>query len=129
MIGIWQAYSDIYLYAVGAAMLAGFGIPLLAAPLRWAQAFRWDTSHAGNLVVAFGRSLGLMIALVAVFAFKAAAAPQAKPFFFDFLLWLVAANAALHIYGAIRRIQPITENFEIILWIVLFLATLCFYPV
>jgi len=35
---------------------------------------------------------------------------------------------ALHAYGAIKKIQPVTETVEIILWVVLFLVTLCFYP-
>jgi hypothetical protein len=38
MIGIWQSYSDAYLYVAGVAMLATFGIPLLVVPLRWARA-------------------------------------------------------------------------------------------
>ena len=36
MIGILQSYSDVYLYIMGAAMLAAFGIPLIFVPMRWA---------------------------------------------------------------------------------------------
>lgn len=128
MIGIWQSYSDIYLYVAGAAMLVAFGIPLLFVPLRWARAFRWEAPQPKNLAEFLGRSLGIFIALLAVFAFKAAASPAAKPFFFDLMLWVLAAMAALHIYGAIRKTQPITETVEIVLWVVMFLVTLCFYP-
>jgi len=128
MIGIWKSYSDIYLYVVGAAMLVAFGLPLLIIPLRWAKVFRWEIPHPENLVVTLGRSLGLSISLVAIFAFKAVSTPEAKPFYFDFLLWLLATNGILHLYGAIKKTQPLTETIEILLWVVLFLVTLCFYP-
>jgi hypothetical protein len=128
MIGIWQSYSDVYLYIAGVAMLATFGLPLLLIPLRWARFFRWEVAQPENLVVFLGRSLGIIIALLAIFAFKVTASPAVKPFFFDLMLWLFAAMLALHAYGAIRKTQPMTETIEISLWVFLFLITLCFYP-
>ena len=128
MIGVWQSYSDIYLYVVGVTMLATFGIPLLFAPLRWARVFRWEVPQPENLVVFLGRSVGIFISLFAIFAFKATASPAAKLFFFDQMLWLLVAMTALHAYGAIRKTQPITETVEIVLWVAMFLVTLCFYP-
>lgn len=128
MIGIWQSYSDTYLVVAGVAMLVAFGIPLLVVPLRWARVFRWEVPQPENLVVFLGRSMGIFISLMAVFAFKAAASPAAKPFFFDLMLWLFVAMILLHAYGAIRKTQPITETVEILLWIFLFVITLCFHP-
>ena len=52
----------------------------------------------------------------------------AQPFIFELLLWLLVGMLALHVYGAIRREQPMTETIEIALWIVLILATLAFLP-
>jgi hypothetical protein len=128
MVGIWQSYSDIFLYVIGAAMLIAFGIPLTIVPLHWARVFRWEVSQTDNLTVFLGRSLGIFISLIAIFAIKATSEPAAKPFFFDLMLWLIAAMTILHAYGAIRKIQPITETVEIALWVVLFLITLSFYP-
>ena len=128
MIGIWQSFSDVYLYVIGVAMLATFGIPLLIVPLRWARVFRWEVPQPENLVVFLGRSLGIFISLMAVFAFKVTYSPAAKPFFFVLMLWLIVAMIVLHAYGAIRKTQPITETVEIVLWVILFLITLCFYP-
>jgi hypothetical protein len=128
MIGIWKSYSDIYLYIAGVAMLVTFGIPLMVVPLRWARVFRWEVPTPENLVVFLGRSLGIFISLLAVFAFKVTSSPAAKPFFFDLMLWLFVAMIALHAYGAIKKTQPLTETVEISLWVVLFLITLCFYP-
>jgi len=100
MVGIWRSYSDIYLYVAGVAMLAAFGIPLLVVPLRWARAFRWEVPQPENLVVFLGRSVGIFISLLAVFAFKVTTTPAAKPFFIDLMLWLFVAMIALHCYGA-----------------------------
>ena len=128
MIGIWQSYSNVYLVVAGVAMLATFGVPLLVVPLRWARFLRWEVPQPENLVVFLGRSLGILISLLAIFAFKVTGSPAAKPFFFDLMLWLFVAMIALHGYGAIRKTQPVTETVEIGLWVVLFLITLCFYP-
>jgi hypothetical protein len=128
MVGIWQSYSDVYLYVLGVAMLAAFGIPLVVVPLQWARAFRWAVPQPENLTVFLGRSLGVLLSLLAVFAIKVTSSPVAKPFFFELMLWLLVAMIALHAYGAIKKTQPITETMEIALWIVLLLITLCFYP-
>ncbi len=128
MIGAWQAHATFYLVVAGIAMLAGFGIPLLVAPTTWARMFRWEVPPSGTLVTFLGRSLGVFICVVATYALRAAVTPQAQPFFLELMLWLVAGMIVLHVYGAIKRAQPITETVEIALWVVLVLATLAFYP-
>jgi hypothetical protein len=128
MIGIWKSYSDVYLYIAGIAMLIAFGIPLVVVPLRWARVLRWEIPKPENLVVFLGRSLGIFISVIAIFAFKVTGSLVAKPFYFDLMLWVLGTMGALHVYGAIRKTQPITETMEISLWVVLFLMTLCFYP-
>ena len=109
-------------------MLAAFGIPLLVAPMSWARLMRWEIPPPGQLVIFLGRSLGLLICVVGAYAFKAAGTPQAQPFFFQLILWLFVGMIGLHVYGAIKRVQPITETIEIGLWVVLLLVTLAFYP-
>jgi len=128
MVGIWAAYANIYLIVAGVAILAAFGIPLLIVPIHWARALRWQTLHADNLTVFLGRSLGAVLIVLAVFAFKATGSPATQPFFFDLLLWMLALMGLLHMYGAITKTQPITETVEIALWVILFILTLCFYP-
>jgi hypothetical protein len=128
MIGIWQDYAEFYLVVAGIAMLGVFGIPLLVAPMTWARLLRWEIPPPGQLVIFLGRSLGLFICVVAAYAFKVAATPQAQPFFFELMLWLFVGMIGLHVYGAIRKAQPITETMEIALWVLLFLVTLAFCP-
>ncbi|MCX6027547.1 MAG: hypothetical protein NTY23_15090 [Chloroflexi bacterium] len=129
MVGIWQAYAGTYLIVAGIAMLATFGIPLLTVPMSWARLMRWEIPPPGQLVTFLGRSLGLFVSVIAVYAFKVAVTPQAQPFFFQLMLWLFVAMIGLHVYGALKRVQPITETIEIGLWVVLLLVTLAFYPV
>jgi len=128
MIGIWKSYSDAYLIIAGVAMLATFGLPILLVPMSWARVFRWEVPQPRNLVIFLGRSLGVFISIVAIFAFKVAQTPTAKPFYFDLMLWIFGGMILLHGYGAIRKTQPRTETLEILLWVVLSLITLCFYP-
>lgn len=82
LIGIWQAYAGEYLIVAGAAMLAAFGIPLLVAPMSRARLICWEIPPLGQLATFLGRSLGLFTCVVAVYAFKAAATPQAQPYLF-----------------------------------------------
>ena len=128
MIGIWSSYADIYLIITGIAMLVAFGIPLILVPMRWASLFRWDVSQPGNLVIFLGRSLGIFITVIALYAFRVSQIPSAMPFFFELMLWTFVGMILLHVYGAIRKIQPVTETIEIGLWVILCLVTLCFYP-
>jgi hypothetical protein len=129
MTGIWKDYSNIFLIIAGVAMLLAFGLPLMFAPMRWARVFRWEIPQQQTLAVFLGRSVGIFIAIMAIFAFKVTQMPEAKPFYFDLMLWTFAGMLILHIYGALRKAQPVTETLEIIVWVVLGLVTLCFYPV
>jgi hypothetical protein len=128
MIGMFNSYLPIYLYVVGIAMMIGFGIPLLIVPMQWARLFRWEIPQPQELTVFLGRSVGVFISVLAVFAFRVANNPAAQPFFFDLLLWIIAGSLLIHVYGALRKAQPITETVEILVWILLFITTLTFYP-
>ena len=109
-------------------MLLTFGIPLTFAPLRWARLFRWVVPQTQELVTFLGRSLGIFISVMGIFAFIVIQTPAAMPFYFDLILVLFGGMILLHVYGAIRKAQPITETFEILLWVLLGLVTLGFYP-
>jgi hypothetical protein len=128
MIGIWASYNNIYLIVAGVVMLAAFGLPLTLAPMSWAQIFRWELPQPQNLTAFLGRSMGVIISIIAIFAFKVTQTPEAKPFYFDLMLWIFGGMILLHVYGAIRKTQPVTETIEILMWVFLSTITLCFYP-
>lgn len=128
MLGIWNAYTNIFLIVAGVAMLIAFGLPMMLAPMSWARVFRWELPQSQKLASFLGRSLGLLICIMAIFAFKAIQNLAAQPFFFDLMLWIFGGMIILHVYGAIRKTQPITETLEILLWVVLGVVSICFYP-
>jgi hypothetical protein len=128
MVGMWESYAGAFLIVTGVATLAGFGIPLLVVPMTWARLMRWQIPPPGQLVTFLGRSLGIFTSVVGVYAFRAAGMPQAQPFFFELMLLVFVGMIGLHVYGALKRAQPITETMEIGLWIVLFVLALAFFP-
>jgi hypothetical protein len=128
MVGMWNPYLHIYLYVLAVGMLIGFGIPLVLVPLQWARLFRWEVSQPEQLAAFLGRSVGIFVCVLSVFAFRVVNTPAVQPFYFDMLLGIISGSILIHIYGAIRRTQPITETIEILLWFFLLFATLAFYP-
>jgi len=111
MVGVWSAYSSQYLYVVAIGILAAFGLPMLIAPITFARILR-----------------GGLASVVAVFGFKAAGVPALLPFYYQMTIAAFCILTLVHIYGAIRKIQPITETLEIAFWFGLIVVTLCFYP-
>lgn len=129
MIGSLQDYAGTYLILAGLSMLILFGLPLLLAPMAWARLFRWQIPPPPSQLVTFlGRSVGLFISVIALYFLRVSAIPRAQPFFFELMLWLFVGMIGLHVYGAIKRVQPVTETLEIGLWVILAMVTLAFYP-
>jgi len=108
--------SSLFLIALGALMLAAFALPMVLAPLRWAGWLRWRLPQETDLAVYFGRCLGAVAGLVALASLAVAQRPELQPAWFDFLLANGIAMILVHSWGAIRRIQPMTETVEILFW-------------
>ena len=128
MKGLWGDHSQQYLYVLSVGTLLLFGLPILIRPLGWARLFRWPIPEQTDLANYFGRCLAGLICVLAFFAYRAGTEPQLQPFFFDLLLSSFAVMVAIHLYGAIKKIQPLSETIEIAYWLFLFFLTLCFYP-
>jgi hypothetical protein len=113
-------FASWFLWCAGAGMLVFFAIPLLLFPLRWARWFGWKIPAETDLVVYFGRCVGgLAIALI-YGAFRGAPAPGKSGVLFDVILAALALMVVVHVWGALRRAQPWTENAEIVLYALLF---------
>jgi hypothetical protein len=78
MIGIWKSYNDIYLIIAGIAMLLAFGLPMIFAPAGWARLFRWEFPQSHHLVVFLERSMGIVITIIAIFAYRVIQIPAAN---------------------------------------------------
>jgi VIT1/CCC1 family predicted Fe2+/Mn2+ transporter len=89
---------------------------------------QWNIPDNTDLAVYFGRCLGAFILIVELIAFRAAITGEGLLFVFEVLIAVFSFMLVVHIYGAIKKIQPITETLENVLWIVLLVLTLCFFP-
>ena len=128
MIGAWSEFSAAFLVAVGLGAIVLLGIPLLIRPLLWATAMRWALPADDDLTVYLGRSLGAVICVLSVFAVVAARDAAVQPFFFQITIASFAVTAVVHVWGALRGIQPRTETAETVAWIALAVLGLLCYP-
>ena len=128
MIGLWNAYATEYLYVVAIGTLLLFGIPLFLWPIRWAKVLCWQIPNHTDLAVYFGRCLGGVICVMGILAFTASSSPITQKFFFNLILGNFIAMLIVHVYGAIKKIQPVSETYEIIYWALMLILNLFFYP-
>ena len=128
MIGVWGEYAKEYLYVVAIGSCLFFGLPMVFIPLRWARIFQWIIPEHTHLTIYFGRCLGGIICVMAVFAIVATRNATTLQFFYGFILVNFIVMIFVHIYGAIKKIQPKAETLEILYWLGLAIATLLFYP-
>jgi hypothetical protein len=128
MIGLWSEHAGTFLVILASATLLLFGLPMFFWPLRWAAALGWRIPEHTHLAIYFGRCLAGLVLVLGAFAFRAAFTPALRPFFFDMMLAAFGILVAVHAWGAIRRIQPLSETIEIAFWLALFVLALLFYP-
>ena len=128
MMGLWASHSHLFLLTIGILVLVAFAVPMTLSPIGWAKLLRWRSPDHTDLAVYFGRCLGCVATVIAVFSIRAASRPEMQLFFFEFLLAGFVLITAVHIYGAFRKIQPMTETLEIAFWSALVVLTLIFWP-
>jgi hypothetical protein len=129
MLGHWGAYAQMYLLVLMAATTVVFALPIFLAPLKWARWFGWTIPQQTDLAVYFGRCLGAFILIVELLMLRAAVSGTGLIFTFQVLLAVSAFMIVVHAWGALLRIQPISETLEIGMYGGLALLTILFYPV
>ena len=129
MFGLFNEYSILYLYIVAVATFLLFGLPMFLWPLKWAKPFKWIIPEHPHLAIYFGRCLGGIICSMAIFAFIATKHETTLRFFYQFILVNFFIMILIHVYGAIKKIQPKAETIEIVFWVLMVVLTLLFYPV
>jgi hypothetical protein len=128
MIGMYSEHSDTFLRVVTIAMTLAFSIPITIMPLTWARILRWDLDEKPHLALYFGRSLGVLALVMSWAGWHAAGHAAVQPFFFNMLISLTVLMIAVHVAGALQKVQPWTETAEILLWAVLAVMGFLFYP-
>ncbi|NUB16839.1 hypothetical protein GAY28_33020 [Azospirillum brasilense] len=128
MLGIYAQHAQTYLLVLMIGTTFFFALPIFIAPLAWARLMLWSIPQDTDLAVYFGRCLGAFILIVEFLMLRGATTVEATAYAFDVLFGLFGLMLAVHVYGAIRRIQPITETLEIGFWALLLLLNTWFYP-
>ena len=129
MLGIWGAHAQTYLLFLMVVTTAVFALPIFLAPLRWARWFGWKIPQQTDLAVYFGRCLGAFILIVELLMLRAAVDGTGLIFTFQVLLAVSVLMIVVHVWGALLRIQPVSETLEIGMYSGLALLTVLFYPV
>jgi len=126
--GSLSQYAVHYLATLMVGTTFLFALPIFIAPINWARLMLWRIPDDRDLAIYFGRCLGAFILIVELLMLRAVTMGNGVTYTFDVLFCVFGLMLLVHIYGAIRRIQPITETLEIGLWTVLLMLNTVFYP-
>ena len=128
MIGIWSAHAQTFMLVFAILALFAFVIPMIFAPMFWARMLLWNIPEDTDLAVYSLRSLGSLGLAVLLITFRAAISGEGLLLIYELFVPFFALMVLVHFYGAIKKIQPITETLEIGFWLVLLVLALCFMP-
>ena len=128
MIGIWAEHARTFLLVFGIAAGLAFAVPIFLMPITWARAFRWNIPDDTDLAIYFGRCLGVLAVVLTLFVLRAGLTGDSLVLMFQIMIPVFVGMTLVHIWGALRRIQPMTETIEIAFWAGLVLLALLFYP-
>lgn len=128
MIGLWTAYSQDFLLWLAIGTTLVFALPIFCVPLLWARLMGWAIPRETHLAIYFGRCLGAFILIVEALMLRAALTGEALHFTYEVLAAVAALMILVHIYGALRRIQPLSETLEIGFYSGMLVVTLLCWP-
>lgn len=129
MLGLWSAYSQLFLIVLVCVTSLVFALPIFLVPLTWARWFGWRIPQERDLAIYFGRCLGAFILVIEALMLRAGLNGEGLLFTYQVLLGVAALMVIVHIWGALLRIQPISETLEIGMYSGMFLLAVLFYPV
>lgn len=129
MVGLWSAHAQSYLLVLMVVTTLVFGLPIFLIPLTWARVFGWRVPLDTDLAVYFGRCLGAFILIIEALMLRAGLTGEGLAFTFQVLAAVGVFMVVVHVWGAVQRIQPLTETLEIAMYAALLVLTVMFYPV
>ena len=128
MIGLYASHASTFLLVLGIGTTFGFALPLFIAPLQWARLMLFSVPADDHLAIYFGRCLGGFILVIELMIFRGAANPALTVITFQILFAVFGVMLAVHLWGWLRKIQPVTENLENLFWLALLMLAALFYP-
>jgi chromate transport protein ChrA len=100
-------------------------LPLLFVPLTWARWFGWNLPEGSkDLTVYFGRCLGATALAIIIAVAHGIPDPKSHHLLFDLVSMTSGLMIGIHVWGLIRKTQPLSENLEIAVWVVVFVMSL-----
>lgn len=100
-------------------------LPLLFVPLTWARWFGWKLPEGStDLTVYFGRCLGGVALAVIIAVAHGIPDPKSHHLLFDLISMTSGLMIGIHVWGWIRKTQPLSETVEIAVWAVVFVFSL-----
>jgi hypothetical protein len=128
MLGLWSANAADFLLILTLATTLVFALPIFLVPLTWARLMTWQIPQQTDLAVYFGRCLGAFILILEALMLRAALTGEAMHTAFELLAATATMMIVVHVYGALKRIQPLSETLEIGFYVLLLVLTLMFWP-
>ena len=128
MTGIWAASAQTYLLVLATTTTLFFAIPTFVQPLRLVRLMLCRVPAEADLAIYFGRCLGAFILVIEILMFRAGLYGAGLVLVFETMMTVWLFMVAVHLWGWIRGIQPLTETLEIGLWLGLIAATPAFWP-
>ena len=129
MIGVWSGHAQGFLVVATVLSALGLSLPIFLAPLAWARRFGWTIPDHTELAAYFGRSLGALAVTINLLTLRAALTGVALVTAFEVTLVVSVLMVVVHVYGALRRVQPVSETIEIGFWAAIALLALACWPV
>jgi hypothetical protein len=128
MVGTWGSHAQAFLLVLMLVTSAAFALPIFLAPLAWARRLGWRVPEDTDLAIYFGRCLGAFILVVELLMLRAVLTGTGLVFTFQVLIAVALLMTVVHIWGAVQRIQPLSETLEIGMYAGLGVLALLFYP-
>lgn len=128
MIGYLPEGAPTLLRLAALGTMAGFGLPMLFAPLRWARLLGWAIPDDTDLTIYFGRCLGAVLCAMAAVVVTTLDDPAVLVAMHRIVLACAALMVVIHVVGAVEGTQPPAETREIGLWVALLLLSLVCFP-
>ncbi|PRA44041.1 MULTISPECIES: hypothetical protein [Pseudomonas] len=128
MLGVYAQYSQHYITTLMIVTTLFFALPIFLAPIAWARMMGWTIPEHQHLAIYFGRCLGAFILVVEVTMLRSSTTGTSFSYAFDILFVVFSLMFVVHVYGALKRIQPLSETLEIGFWAVLLVLNVLFYP-
>jgi hypothetical protein len=120
--------SSIFMLVGSTLFLICFGLPLFICPMVWARRIGWKIPEEKDLANYLGRALGGIILPVIIMGYLAAKSPWEYRWVFTMVILIGIFQTLVHLYGFIKKSQPLIEHLEIFLYTALSLVTWYFYP-